>query len=106
MTSYNKFQIEAYVYRVFSKHAGLTAELILSNDLTLSEIVDRSEALVNSVDLMECFAKIANGVRREFGIRVRLPAFPMETKVSVVIGSFLELAAQAQTEQATQEAAC
>ena len=37
---------------------------------------------------MEAFAKTANAVRREHGIRLRLPAFPLETPITDVLACF------------------
>jgi hypothetical protein len=96
MSSPNVRQIETFVYRVFSDHTGLPPETIIDQNLSLAQIVERSDKLVNSVDLMECFAKTANAVRKEFGIRIRLPAYPLDTPVSTVLTAFLEQAANVQ----------
>jgi len=38
---------------------------------------------------MEAFAKTANRVKQETGVRVRLPVFAMDTQVDEVLGAIL-----------------
>ncbi len=77
--------VENFVRERFAAKVGLSAPEIFDADLTLAEVVMRSEKLRNSVDLMEAFASTANGLRKEHGVRVRLPAFPLDTRTSVVL---------------------
>lgn len=82
-------QIEKYIRTVFASSVGLKEDEIFGDDLTLAQIVSRSEKLHNSVDLMEAFARTANGLKREHGVKMRLPAFPLDTRISAVLESFL-----------------
>jgi len=88
--------IESFIRERFSAKVGLGSE-IYDADLTLADVVARSDKLHNSVDLMEAFASTANGLRKEYGVRVRLPAFPLDTRISVVLAAL--------TEQLTSKAA-
>jgi hypothetical protein len=45
--------------------------------------------MTNSIDLMEAFAKTAKAVQTDYGIRVRLPALPLDTPLESVIDAFL-----------------
>jgi hypothetical protein len=89
--------IESFIRERFATKVGLDSAEIFDADLTLAEVVMRSDKLNNSVDLMEAFASTANGLRKEHGVRVRLPAFPLDTRVSVVLDA---LAVQAKTQPA------
>jgi hypothetical protein len=82
--------MKEYLCRTFAANAGLPDSLVFTDDLTLAEIVSRSERMHNSVDLIEAFARTANSVERDFGIRVRLPAFSLETRISTVLDSILQ----------------
>lgn len=81
--------IKVYIQDAFAEHAGLPAEALYAEDLTLAEVISRSDRMTNSVDLMEAFARTANGLRKDHGIRVRLPALSLETPISEVLAVFL-----------------
>lgn len=81
--------IEVYIQDAFADHAGLPGETLYAEDLTLAQVIARSERMTNSVDLMEAFARTANGLRKDHGIRVRLPALSLETPISEVLTIFL-----------------
>lgn len=83
-------QMKGYLCRTFAANAGLSDSVIFANDLTLAEIISRSERMHNSVDLVEAFARTANAVERDHGIRVPLPAFSLETHISTVFDSILQ----------------
>ncbi len=97
--------IGTYIRSLFAISVALTEEEIFGNNLTLSEVMHRSEKLHNSVDLMEAFARIANGVKRDYGVKIRLPAFPLETPILDVLASFLAEIAKAAPATAQQETA-
>lgn len=82
--------IESFIRERFAAKVGLGSTEIFDSDLTLADIVTRSDKLHNSVDLMEAFASTANGLRKEHGVRVRLPAFPLDTRISVVLAALTE----------------
>ena len=46
--------------------------------------------MTNSVDLREAFARTSNALRKEHGVRIRLPALSLETPISQVVGVFLQ----------------
>lgn len=83
-------QMKQYLCQTFAANAGLPDSVIFADDLTLAEIVSRSERMHNSVDLVEAFARTANAIERDHGMRVRLPAFSLETPISTVLDSILE----------------
>lgn len=82
-------ELKVYISRKFCENVGLTLEEVFGPDLTLAEIVSRSPRLHNSVDLMESFARTSNALRKEHGVRVRLPALSLETHISHVLELFL-----------------
>lgn len=82
-------ELTKFIRTAFSYSVNLDECLIFDQDLSLGQIMSQSEKLHNSVDLMEAFAKVANQVRRTYGVRVRLPAFPLETRVSEVLAMFV-----------------
>ncbi|MCK9893940.1 hypothetical protein [Frankia sp. AgB32] len=81
--------IETYIRSTFAEYAGLTEEELFSNGVTLAEAVNRSPRMTNSIDLMETFARTSNAVRKDYGVRVRLPALPLDTPMSGVLATFL-----------------
>lgn len=83
-------ELRAYIQQRFCADVGLSVEQVFGPDLTLSEIISRSEKMTNSVDLMESFARTANFLRRDHGIRVRLPALALDTPIAKVLQVFLE----------------
>lgn len=82
-------ELKVYISRKFCENVGLTLEEVFGPDLTLSAIVSRSTRLNNSVDLMEAFARTSNALRKEHGVRVRLPALSLDTHISQVMDLFL-----------------
>ncbi len=82
-------ELESYIRRKFSENVGLTESELFSEDLTLAALITRSERMTNSVDLMEAFARTSNGLRKDFGLRVRLPALSLDTPVSKVLAVFM-----------------
>jgi hypothetical protein len=44
---------------------------------------------VNSVDFMEACARVANSYRKTHYVSVRLPATSLNTRVSVIVDSFV-----------------
>jgi hypothetical protein len=95
-------ELRAYISQKFSEHVDVPADELFGQDLTLSAIIARSPKMTNSVDLMEAFARTANGLRKEHGIRVRLPTLPLDTPVSEVLRVFI---AEAQATKTTPAAA-
>ncbi len=82
--------VEAFIRQKFCEHAGLTQEQVFGADMTLAALINHSERMTNSVDLMETFAKTANSLRKEHGLRVRLPAMALDTPVSKVLALFVQ----------------
>ncbi|MBN1207786.1 MAG: hypothetical protein JXB05_23175 [Myxococcaceae bacterium] len=83
-------ELKDYIQKKFSEHLGLSQEEIFGADLTLAALITRSERMANSVDLMEAFARTSNALRREHGLRVRLPALALDTRISKVLEVFLQ----------------
>ncbi len=82
--------VETYIRSKFAEHAGLSEEQLFSNDVTLATVIARSPGMTNSIDLMEAFARTANALRKDYGVRVRLPALPLDTPTSSVLEVFLQ----------------
>ncbi|RKH41216.1 hypothetical protein [Corallococcus sicarius] len=82
-------ELESYIRRKFAEHVGLSEAELFSEDLTLAALISRSPKMTNSVDLMEAFARTSNGLRKDYGLRVRLPALSLDTPVSKVLDVFL-----------------
>lgn len=83
-------ELHVYVRETFVSYAGLTQSEIIDQDLTLAQIVARSERMHNSLDLMEAFARTANALKKTYGVRVRLPTFPLDTPISTVLQALAE----------------
>lgn len=83
-------ELSVYIQKKFCESVGLSVEEVFGPDLTLAAIISRSEKMTNSVDLMEAFARTANFLRRDHGIRVRLPALALDTPISKVLAVFLQ----------------
>ena len=89
--------IDTFVRERFAARASLPAHEIFRADVTLRDVMLLSEAMTNSVDLMEAFAATANAVKKTYGVRIRLPSYPLDTPVSTVM--------QALSEQVTEKLA-
>jgi hypothetical protein len=85
-----------YICHLFAQNVKLPYAEIFEHDLTLSEIIARSEQLQNSIDLMEAFAKMSNTIKKQYGTDIRLPAFALDTKISTVLEVFLQEASKMQ----------
>ena len=83
-------EIESYIRDKFAQHAGLTAEQLADPGVTLADVMAMSQNMTNSIDLMEAFARTANGLRKDYGVRVRLPALPLDTPIPDAVKIFLE----------------
>lgn len=83
-------ELKDFICRKFGENVGLTPDELFGQDLSLAEVIARSEQLRNSVDLMEAFAKSANALRKQYGLRVRLPALSLETPISRVVELFVQ----------------
>ncbi|WP_224361841.1 hypothetical protein [Hyalangium versicolor] len=82
--------LKDFICRKFSENVGLQPEELFGQDLSLAEVITRSARLKNSVDLMEAFAKSSNALRKQYGLRVRLPALSLETRISQVVELFAQ----------------
>jgi hypothetical protein len=85
----NLGEIRDYLLQTFAANAGLSGS-ILSQDPTLAEVITESDKMHNSVDLIETLARTANNMERDRGIKVRLPAFSLDTRVSAVLDAILD----------------
>ncbi|MEU9789177.1 hypothetical protein AB0E27_00890 [Streptomyces sparsogenes] len=83
-------EVEPYIRQKFAENAGLTEEQLFAADATLADVIATSPRMTNSIDLMEAFARTANALRKDYGVRVRLPALPLDTPISTVLKTFLE----------------
>ncbi len=83
-------EIESYIRQRFAQHAGITVEQLAADGVTLADVMALSSTMTNSIDLMESFARTANGLRKDYGVRVRLPALPLDTPIPDVVKTFLE----------------
>jgi hypothetical protein len=79
-----------YISETFAKNVGLSTAEIFDDDLTLMEVIERSNKLHNSIDLMESFAKTANSLKKEYDIQVNLPPLPLDIKMSKVLDFFMD----------------
>jgi hypothetical protein len=82
--------VESFIRQKFAEHSGLTDEQLFADDATLAAVVARSPRMTNSIDLMEAFARTSNALRKDYGVRVRLPALPLDTPTSTMLKVFLE----------------
>jgi hypothetical protein len=83
-------ELRAYIQTKFCENVGLPVEEVFGPDLTLAAIISRSEKMTNSVDLMESFARTSNSLRKDHGIRIRLPALALDTPISKVLEVFIQ----------------
>jgi hypothetical protein len=82
--------IRQQIQAVFADSVGLPPHELYDAPLSLADVVARSPRLANSVDLMEAFARVAHAVRRDHGIRVRLPAYPLDISLEKVLDTFMD----------------
>jgi len=82
--------VESYIRQRFAENAGLAEDELFADGVTLATVVSRSPRMTNSIDLMEAFARTANALRKDYGVRVRLPALPLDTPTTAVLQVFLE----------------
>jgi len=93
-------ELKAYIEKKFCEQVGLAPEVVFGENLTLAQLISRSERMTNSVDLMEAFAKTSNALRKDHGLRVRLPALSLDTPVAQVMEVFLREVARQQEQAA------
>lgn len=91
----NHSALSHFICDKFSGHVAIDPGVLFGEDLSLAEVIKRSPKMTNSVDLMEAFARTANALRKEQGIRVRLPTLALDTPISRVLEIFLAEAAAA-----------
>lgn len=89
----NPCALSQFICDKFSGHVAIAPDALFGEDLSLAEIIKRSPKMTNSVDLMEAFARTANALRKERGVRVRLPTLALDTPISRVLEIFLAEAA-------------
>ena len=82
--------VESYIRQVFAQNAAIAEDELFSDGMTLAMVIGRGPRMTNSIDLMEAFARTANAVRKDYGVRVRLPALPLDTPTSTVLALFLD----------------
>lgn len=82
--------LKDFICRKFCENVALSPDELFGQDLSLAEVISRSEKMHNSVDLMEAFAKSSNALRKQYGVRVRLPALSLETPISRVVELFVQ----------------
>lgn len=81
--------VRDYVLGRFAGYAGLDPGELSEGGLTLAGVIARSEQMTNSIDLLEAFARTSNAVAQDYGVRVRLPALPLDTPVPEALQRFL-----------------
>jgi hypothetical protein len=86
----SRSEAESYIRRTFAENAQIPEDDLFADDMTLAAVISRSPRMTNSIDLMEAFARTSNSLRKDFGLRVRLPALPLDTSTSTVLTVFLE----------------
>lgn len=86
--------LKAFAYERFSEHVGLSVGYVRDEDPTMGEVIEKADELINSVDLMEAFAKTSNDIHARHGIRIQLPALPLDTPMSEVMGEFIQRASE------------
>lgn len=82
--------VESYVRRSFAENTAISEDSLFADGMTLAMVISRSPHMTNSIDLMEAFARTANALRKDYGVRVRLPALPLDTPTATVLTVFLE----------------
>jgi hypothetical protein len=82
--------VEVTIRQKFAEYSGLTDEQLFAPDATLATVLASSPKMTNSIDLMEALARTSNAVRKEYGVRVRLPALPLETPTLTMLRVFIE----------------
>jgi hypothetical protein len=82
--------LKDFICQKFCENVGLGPDELFGQELSLAEVIARSERMNNSVDLMEAFAKSSNALRKQYGIRVRLPALSLDTPITRVVELFVE----------------
>jgi hypothetical protein len=82
--------LRRYISAKFCEVVKLAEEQVIGANLTLREIIGVAPGMTNSVDLMEAFAKTANALRKDHGLKVRLPTVPLDSRVAEVLDLFLE----------------
>ena len=96
MQTFDTAAIAAFVLTEFATLVQVDAAWLRDANPQLLDIMAASDALVNSVDLMEAFARVGVMLRREYGVRVRLPAMALDTPFSDVVAALVaELASHA-----------
>lgn len=88
-TSPAVLDVGPFLRRTFAEKSGLHENEVFAGDATLATVISRSPQMTNSIDLMEAFAKTGKAVQTEYGVRVRLPALPLDTPMSAVLDIFL-----------------
>jgi hypothetical protein len=86
--AHDQAELSNYIREKFASFIQLPTSEFIAQDLTLAAIISRSDKLTNSLDLMEAFAKTANGLKKDYGFRVRLPSFGLDTPISTVLAAF------------------
>ena len=87
--SIERDDLRRYISAKFCEVVKLPEEQVLGADVTLREIIGVAPGMTNSVDLMEAFAKTANALRKDRGLKVRLPTVPLDSRVAEVLEIFL-----------------
>jgi hypothetical protein len=82
-------EVEGYIRQRFAEYTGLSTEEVFEEGTTLATVLARSPQMTNSIDLMEAFARTANALNKDYGVRVRLPALPLDTSTTVLMELFL-----------------
>jgi hypothetical protein len=81
--------VENYLRQKFAEYTELGEDQLFAPDATLATVMSRSPRMTNSIDLMEVLARTSNAVRKDYGVRVRLPGLPLETPTVTMLEIFL-----------------
>lgn len=79
--------MEDKLYADLSSFFKISKEELSSQNITLRDIMEKSEVAVNSVDIMEGFADVLQD--NDLDDKVDIPVFTLEDKVQDVINSIL-----------------
>ena len=84
----NQSPLLMFVVDRFAGYAGVPAADLLRPEVTMADVIARSPSMHNSIDLMEAFARTSNALKKEHGVRIKLPTFPLDTPMVTVLAAF------------------
>lgn len=83
-------EIEKMVRGMLSEASGLPEQTLFDGRHTLAGVIEESDVMVNSIDVMETFARISNRLKRKYGVEVEIGGISLGDELTALTSRLMD----------------